>query len=83
MPAVFNGGAWLSTGKINGRNGIAAKRRMGSDQMKIDSPQQLEIAIDNAGSVSALLIRPANARACFVFAHGAGAGMTQIGRAHV
>ena len=28
------------------------------------------------GAVSALLLRPAAARACFVFAHGAGAGMT-------
>ena len=44
--------------------------------MKSGSPQQLEIAVGNAGSVSALLIRPADARACFVFAHGAGAGMT-------
>ncbi|QWG18144.1 dienelactone hydrolase family protein [Bradyrhizobium sediminis] len=42
--------------------------------MNAASPQQ--IAVGNAGSVSALLIRPANARACFVFAHGAGAGMT-------
>lgn len=47
---------------------------MGS--MKSGSPQQLEIAVGNAGAVSALLIRPADARACFVFAHGAGAGMT-------
>jgi hypothetical protein len=38
--------------------------------------QQLEIAVGNAGTVSALLNRPAKARACFVFAHGAGAGMT-------
>lgn len=38
--------------------------------------QPLEIEVGNAGSVSALLIRPAKARACFVFAHGAGAGMT-------
>ena len=44
--------------------------------MKIVSPQQLEIAVGNAGAVSALLIHPADARACFVFAHGAGAGMT-------
>ncbi len=44
--------------------------------MKVDSPQQLEIAVGNAGPVSALLIRPVHARACFVFAHGAGAGMT-------
>ena len=43
--------------------------------MKVASPQQLEIAVGNSGSVSALLIRPANAHACFVFAHGAGAGM--------
>ena len=44
--------------------------------MKIVSPQTLEIAVGNTDSVSALLIRPAQARACFVFAHGAGAGMT-------
>ena len=39
------------------------------------TPQQLKI---EAGSsiVSALLIVPDRARACFVFAHGAGAGMT-------
>ena len=37
--------------------------------------QQLRIAVEKAGSVSALLIRSAQARACFVFAHGAGAGM--------
>jgi uncharacterized protein len=40
------------------------------------SPQELDIAVGNAGSVSALLIRPEKARACFVFAHGPGAGMT-------
>jgi predicted alpha/beta-hydrolase family hydrolase len=39
-------------------------------------PQKLSIGIGKAGSVSALLMRPAQARACFVFAHGAGAGMT-------
>ncbi|QWG23201.1 dienelactone hydrolase family protein [Bradyrhizobium sediminis] len=44
--------------------------------MNAAGPQPLEIAVGNAGSVSALLIRPARARACFVFAHGAGAGMT-------
>jgi predicted alpha/beta-hydrolase family hydrolase len=38
--------------------------------------QKIEIAIEKAGSVSGLLIRPAQARACFVFAHGAGAGKT-------
>jgi uncharacterized protein len=44
--------------------------------MSAASPQKLAIEIANSGSVSALLIRPAEARACFVFAHGAGAGMT-------
>ena len=39
-------------------------------------PQKLQIAVGSAGSVSGLLIRPAKARACYVFAHGAGAGMT-------
>jgi hypothetical protein len=37
---------------------------------------KLRIEIGNAASVSALLIHPQQARACFVFAHGAGAGMT-------
>src|SRR5690349_18605069 len=39
-------------------------------------PRSLSIAVDSAGAVSALLIAPPQARACFVFAHGAGAGMT-------
>ena len=38
-------------------------------------PEQLQIDVAKAGMVSALLIRPAEARTCFVFAHGAGAGM--------
>jgi predicted alpha/beta-hydrolase family hydrolase len=44
--------------------------------MKVASPEKLSIEIAKAGQVSALLNRPAQARACFVFAHGAGAGMT-------
>jgi predicted alpha/beta-hydrolase family hydrolase len=44
--------------------------------MKAFSAQKFDIEIANAGSVSALLDRLAQARACFVFAHGAGAGMT-------
>jgi predicted alpha/beta-hydrolase family hydrolase len=44
--------------------------------MNTVSSQKLEIAVGHATSVSALLIRPPQARACFVFAHGAGAGMT-------
>jgi predicted alpha/beta-hydrolase family hydrolase len=38
-------------------------------------PQQLTIKIGDAGSVSGLLTRPSKPHACFVFAHGAGAGM--------
>jgi uncharacterized protein len=44
--------------------------------MKTAGAQKLAIEIDQATSVSALLIRPSAARACLVFAHGAGAGMT-------
>ena len=45
--------------------------------MKAISAQKLDITIeDGAASVSALLICPTQAHACFVFAHGAGAGMT-------
>ena len=38
--------------------------------------QELVIETGNAGPVSGLLTRPPHARVCFVFAHGAGAGMT-------
>jgi predicted alpha/beta-hydrolase family hydrolase len=44
--------------------------------MKPNSPERLTIETGKAGAVSALLLRPDAARACFVFAHGAGAGMT-------
>jgi uncharacterized protein len=44
--------------------------------MNAVSAQQLVFETGNAGSVSGLLMRPPQARACFVFAHGAGAGMT-------
>jgi predicted alpha/beta-hydrolase family hydrolase len=44
--------------------------------MKAAVAQKLAIEIANAAAVSALLIRPSQARACFMFAHGAGAGMT-------
>jgi len=39
------------------------------------SPEPLTIAVDEALSVSALLRTPPRARACYVLAHGAGAGM--------
>src|ERR1700692_1501980 len=39
------------------------------------TPQELKLNVDGSDAVSALLLRPSGARACFVFAHGAGAGM--------
>ncbi|MEO7335140.1 MAG: alpha/beta family hydrolase [Caldimonas sp.] len=44
--------------------------------MENSSTQSLRIEVDAALSVSALLQVPARARAGYVFAHGAGAGMT-------
>ena len=43
--------------------------------MKAADAQSLRIEIRPGETVSALLIRPQHARACYVFAHGAGAGM--------
>jgi uncharacterized protein len=44
--------------------------------LKAAAAQPLRIEIAPAASVAALLVRPLQARACYVFAHGAGAGMT-------
>jgi uncharacterized protein len=44
--------------------------------MNAVNPQQIKLEVDGGNEVSALLLRPPGARACFVFAHGAGAGMT-------
>lgn len=44
--------------------------------MTTAAAKNLEIAVGSTGTVSALLLHPAGARACYVFAHGAGAGMT-------
>jgi predicted alpha/beta-hydrolase family hydrolase len=44
--------------------------------MNVVSPQKLTLKVDSANGVSALLLQPLAARACFVFAHGAGAGMS-------
>src|SRR6266436_6486519 len=38
--------------------------------------ERLRFAVEGAGEVSAILMRPANARWLLVLAHGAGAGMT-------
>ena len=43
--------------------------------MEAAAAQPLQIEIAPATRVSALLIHPPQARACYVFAHGAGAGM--------
>jgi predicted alpha/beta-hydrolase family hydrolase len=40
-----------------------------------DTSQRLRISLDDGGAVSALLLAPPAARAGYVFAHGAGAGM--------
>src|SRR5205807_2098 len=44
--------------------------------MNQTSSQKLAIEVGKSTSVSALLLHPPHARACFVLAHGAGAGMT-------
>lgn len=41
-----------------------------------EKTQEINFAVDDAHSVSGLLIAPGQARACYVLAHGAGAGMT-------
>jgi len=40
--------------------------------------QSLTIELADKTSISALLVRPPQARACYVLAHGAGAGMTHV-----
>jgi predicted alpha/beta-hydrolase family hydrolase len=43
--------------------------------MEADDSQRLTLEVGKQGPVSALLSRPDQSRACYVFAHGAGAGM--------
>jgi predicted alpha/beta-hydrolase family hydrolase len=43
--------------------------------MKVADAQSHRIEVRPGETISALLIRPQQARACYVFAHGAGAGM--------
>jgi predicted alpha/beta-hydrolase family hydrolase len=43
--------------------------------MKAENAEKRQIKIEQADPVSALLMKPPQARACYVFAHGAGAGM--------
>src|SRR5438552_3079954 len=44
--------------------------------MTTASEQSVSIELDAAQRVSGVLLEPADARACYVLAHGAGAGMT-------
>jgi predicted alpha/beta-hydrolase family hydrolase len=44
--------------------------------MKRSDAEPVTIAVDDAHRVSGLLLAPPQARACYVLAHGAGAGMT-------
>ena len=44
--------------------------------MSSENPQPASITVDEAHIVSGLLQAPPHARACYVLAHGAGAGMT-------
>jgi predicted alpha/beta-hydrolase family hydrolase len=40
------------------------------------TPKPIKFPVDSHGKVSGLLLKPRGARACYVLAHGAGAGMT-------
>ena len=51
--------------------------------MKDTGSEQLRIEVGTTTSVSALLTKPSSARACYVVAHGAGAGMTHAFMAEV
>ena len=44
--------------------------------MKESDAEPVRIAVDDAHNVSGLMLVPPRARACYVLAHGAGAGMT-------
>jgi predicted alpha/beta-hydrolase family hydrolase len=44
--------------------------------MSRSDPEPVTIAVDETHRVSGLLLKPARAHACYLFAHGAGAGMT-------
>ncbi|MDB5964293.1 MAG: alpha/beta hydrolase [Polaromonas sp.] len=48
-----------------------------------ERPAALTIALPSGGAVSGLLQAPAGVKACYVFAHGAGAGMAHAFMAHI
>ena len=51
--------------------------------MNASNAEPVTITVDEARSVSGLFLAPARARACYVFAHGAGAGMSHSFMAQV
>ena len=51
--------------------------------MSKSSAQPVTLQVSESSTVSGLLDLPSNARACFVFAHGAGAGMQHASMASV
>ena len=51
------------------------------EETPADSAIASKIDVGEAGRVSALWLAPAKPRACYVFAHGAGAGMTHASMA--
>ena len=50
-------------------------KRTGSIEMSKESRQEISFQVSDKGRVSALLVKPQEAKAFFVLAHGAGAGM--------
>lgn len=51
--------------------------------MPVPEPTQVTLAVAGEGGVSGLLLKPKNARALYVFAHGAGAGMAHASMAAI
>lgn len=51
--------------------------------MPISDATQVTLEVSGEGSVSGLLLKPDNTRALYVFAHGAGAGMTHAAMAAI
>ncbi|SAL67054.1 response regulator [Caballeronia humi] len=57
----------------------SAQRPQRQNLNTMDDPESLSLALPDGSKVSALLRVPADARALYVFAHGAGAGMQHAG----
>ncbi len=57
----------------------SAQRPQRHDLNTMDDPESLSLALPDGSKVSALLRVPEDARALYVFAHGAGAGMQHAG----